>query len=262
MLMGSKTFTNLSIGNNSGRCEDQFIGTQGNHSLDEIRIYDRALLASEVSLLYHLEKPKLPLGDSNFQYAVNLWFSDELNATMTYGHISDWNVSAVTDMSEAFRNRTTFNEDISGWGVSNVTDMNQMFRNAVAFNQPIGNWDVSNVTNLSSMFFGASAFNMPVGDWNVSSVINMRDIFNRAISFNQPIGNWNVSAVTNMRGMFYQSTLFNQSIGDWNTSSVTSLNSIFEREHQRLIKTSADGMFLRWQPWLALSGMQVTLIKI
>ena len=68
-------------------------------------VFMTELFASEVSL-YHLEKPKLPLGDSNFQYAVNLWFS-ELNATMTYGHISDWNVSVVTDMSEAFRNRTT-----------------------------------------------------------------------------------------------------------------------------------------------------------
>ena len=55
--------------------------------------------------------------DANFQDAVNLWFSDEANATHTYGHIRDWNVSAVTDMSEAFMDRSTFNEDISGWDV-------------------------------------------------------------------------------------------------------------------------------------------------
>ena len=41
-----------------------------------------------------------PLNDSNFQTAVNLWFSDEANATATYGHISDWNVSAVTNMAQ------------------------------------------------------------------------------------------------------------------------------------------------------------------
>ena len=63
-----------------------------------------------------------PITDANFQDAVNLWFSDEANATYTYGHISNWNVSLVTDMSEAFMDRTTFNENI---------------------NQPIGDWDVS-----------------------------------------------------------------------------------------------------------------------
>ena len=34
------------------------------------------------------------LTDGNFQTAVNLWFSDEANATATYGHISNWDVSA------------------------------------------------------------------------------------------------------------------------------------------------------------------------
>ena len=63
--------------------------------------------------------PLTPLTDSNFQTAVNLWFSDEANATATYGHILvDWNVSAVTDMSNAFMNRTTFNEDITQWDAS------------------------------------------------------------------------------------------------------------------------------------------------
>ena len=60
------------------------------------------------------------IDDSNFQPAVNLWFDNQAEANATYGHISDWNVSAVTDMSERFEGRTTFNEDISNWDVSNV----------------------------------------------------------------------------------------------------------------------------------------------
>ena len=55
------------------------------------------------------------LTDANFQSAINLWFSDEANATATYGHIRDWNTSAVTNMSGAFLGKTTFNEDITGW---------------------------------------------------------------------------------------------------------------------------------------------------
>ena len=75
------------------------------------------------------------LTDSNFQTAINLWFSDEVSATATYGHISDWNTSTVTDMSSAFKDRSTFNQDISDWNVSSVTDMADMFYEASAFNQ-------------------------------------------------------------------------------------------------------------------------------
>ena len=82
-----------------------------------------------------------PLNDSNFQTAVNLWFSDEANATAIYGHISDWNVSAVTNMASAFKDRSNFNEDIGNWDVSNVTIMGYMFADARLFNQPIGDWN-------------------------------------------------------------------------------------------------------------------------
>ena len=53
--------------------------------------------------------------------------SAEANATNTYGHISDWNVSGVTNMSSAFKDRE-FNVDISKWDVSSVTNMGSMFR--------------------------------------------------------------------------------------------------------------------------------------
>ena len=84
----------------------------------------------------------IPLNDTNFQTAVDLWFSDQSSAISTYGHIKDWNVSGVTSMASAFKDRTGFNENITGWDVSNVTNMQQMFKNASTFNQPIGDWDV------------------------------------------------------------------------------------------------------------------------
>ena len=76
-----------------------------------------------------------PITDANFQDAVNLWFSDEASATYTYDHISEWNVSLVTNMSQAFRDRTNFDANITGWDVSNVTSMNHMFVNATSFNR-------------------------------------------------------------------------------------------------------------------------------
>ena len=137
----------LYIGSESFEYFTSFPAVHFHGLVDEVRIYDRVLSASEVLSLYNLEKPKEALTDANFQTAVNLWFSDEANATMTYGHISDWNTSAVTDMYQAFMGRTDFNEDISGWDVGNVISMQQLFRGASSFNQPIGRWDVSSVTN-------------------------------------------------------------------------------------------------------------------
>ena len=131
------------------------------------------------------------IDDSNFKKAVNLWFDNQVEANATYGHISDWNTSAVTDMSNAFKDRTTFNEDISGWDVSSVQTMHMIFRGASAFNQPIGDWNTSAATNMAHMFENASSFNQPIGNWDVSSVQNMFAMFEGASAFNQFIGNWN-----------------------------------------------------------------------
>ncbi|MBT3668028.1 MAG: DUF285 domain-containing protein [Opitutae bacterium] len=167
------------------------------------------------------------IDDSNFQTAVNLWFDNQAEANATYGHISDWNVSAVTNMSEAFKDRNTFNEDISAWDVSSVNSMARMFHGASAFNQPIGNWDISTVTSLQGMFNQASTFNQPIGDWNVSSVSLFAGMFSGADAFNQDIGDWNTSSATHMDYMFYLTKTFNQNIGGWEVSSVVKLNGMF-----------------------------------
>jgi hypothetical protein len=75
--------------------------------------------------------------DANIQTAVDLWVSYPSTATTTYGNISTWDVSQVTDMSNLFKFKYDFNDDISAWDVSNVTSMQGMFVNSL-FNQDIG----------------------------------------------------------------------------------------------------------------------------
>ena len=93
-----------------------------------------------------------PADKSELQTAVNLWVSDNATALSTYGEINTWDVSLITDISELFRNKSTFNDDISNWDVSNVTSMNNTFRSATSFEQDLADWNVSNVTTMRTRF--------------------------------------------------------------------------------------------------------------
>ena len=99
------------------------------------------------------------INDSNIQDAVNLWVSNQSAAESTYGNISEWDVSNVTDMYQLFKNKQNFNDDISSWDVSNVTDRYCMLCYAYDFNQDIGGWAVQSVTDMQYMFIDSNSFN-------------------------------------------------------------------------------------------------------
>jgi len=180
---------------------------------------------------------------TNIHSAVDDWLQDSVLTESLYGHISNWNVSNVTDMSDLFSEADYFNSDISDWDVSNVIDMSDMFEGASIFNSDISSWDVSNVNNMYHMFRYASNFNVNISDWNVSNVTNMRDMFLGAENFNVDISHWDVSNVTNMIGMFEDAFSFDQNISSWNISLVASFtnmfkNSLISPENKCAIQTS------------------------
>ena len=161
--------------------------------------------------------------------AVKAWLKDQESAEEKYGHISRWDTSKVTDMSELFSGAHDFDESLNDWDVSNVTTMKYMFSWATSFNQPIGDWDVSNVTNMKQMFRLATSFNQPIGDWDMSNVSNMEEMFYEAKSFNQPIGDWDVSNVTIMKDMFSWAKSFNQvNIDEWSISESSKKEIMFD----------------------------------
>ena len=151
-----------------------------------------------------------------------------------FSGLDNWNVSNVTRMQRTFFN-TVFNGDISAWDVGNVTNFSQMFRGNSVFNQDISNWNMSNATNLSTMFLGASAFNQNLNNWERTSpdvstmgnVTNFVSMFGSATSFNGAIGNWNTSQVTNMSTMFTKAIAFNQPLTNWDTSNVENMRRMF-----------------------------------
>ena len=166
----------------------------------------------------------MKFNNETLRIAVKDWLEDEIKAEASYGHISNWDVSSVTDMSRMFSFAQAFNQPIGNWDVSNVTDMQGMFHGAYSFNQPLNNWNTSSVTTMRRMFNGASSFNQPIGNWDVSKVTDMSEMFN--IDFNQDISSWDVSNVTNMQGMFINSH-FSQDIGSWDVGKVTNMGTMF-----------------------------------
>ena len=142
----------------------------------------------------------------------------------------------VNNMSELFKDNSSFNSDINFWDTSNVTTMNSIFENATAFNQDIGNWDTSSVTDMVGMFYEASSFNQDIGNWNTSSVTDMVGMFYEASSFNKDIGNWNTSKVTSMERMFWAAEAFNQDLSGWCVSKINTEPSNFS-EFSSLIQS-------------------------
>ena len=135
------------------------------------------------------------------------------NVTHTYGSpIGSWCVGNVTDMSELFFRKDTFNDDLSGWDVSKVTTMWYMFEGS-SFNGDISNWDISSVYSMSGMFSN-SFFNGDVSKWDVSSVTYMNWMF-MGSAFNSDISSWDVSSVIYMSYMLNGATSFNRDLCAW-----------------------------------------------
>eukprot|EP00439_Symbiodinium_sp_Y106_P080847 s26_g19.t1 len=119
-----------------------------------------------------------------------------------WGPSSEWDVSAVSNMSGLFEDLASFNEEIQPWNTSRVADMSHMFRNAFSFNQPIDMWDTSAVRDMSHMFHQAFSFNGSIGQWDMSAVQATRYMFKSASRFNQPIGAWITGKIEDMSHMF------------------------------------------------------------
>ena len=169
--------------------------------------------------------------DANFETAINTCLTtnpaDGMCSDSEYGAMPTWDVSRVTDMSSAFKDKTEFNADLSAWDVSNVTSMGRMFSGATSFNGDISDWDVSQVTNMNGMFSGATAFNSDLNNWVVADVTNMDHMFSGATAFNGDISSWDVSSMTDMRWMFSGATSFNGDISSWDVSQVTDMSFMF-----------------------------------
>ena len=190
--------------NHEVKLHEPYLANTLRHQFREVtQPYDLFLAGEETALtretvlednmtLFLLQKVSMPITSKDrLIELVKKWCEGVQDDILeTYGHISDWNVSQIDDMSFLFHGKTEFNDNINNWNVSNVTNMRAMFFDNINFNQPLDTWDVSSVTDMASMFKHASKFNQPLDDWKVGKVIDITYMFYNAYSFNQPLEKW------------------------------------------------------------------------
>ena len=134
--------------------------------------------------------------------AIDLYISNKKEGKNIFGEIDKWNITAVTDLSELFKDKNTFNENIGNWDTRRVTTMQAMFEKSNSFNQDISRWNTSNVISMKKLFAGASAFNQDISSWDISNVTTMNGMFASASTFNQNLNNWDVTGI-DTDNMFY-----------------------------------------------------------
>lgn len=124
---------------------------------------------------------------------------DSSDAEALYSHISDWDVSGVTDMIMLFMNATTFKADLSRWDVINVVTFAKMFAGTERLSKSfISHWKVSN------KFTSAWRLRKAVKDWIEDDLSDdlTTEMRTKASLIYGDIAIWNVDEVKNMKDLF------------------------------------------------------------
>ena len=120
--------------------------------------------------------------------ARDAWCANSTAATVEFGPLSAWEVSAVTDFSHLFcsvaplsadcnAQCASFDEDVSAWTTSQVTSLDGTFAGATSFNRPLNSWVTSQVTTLRYTLAGATSFDYPLDGWDLSSAVDTTGTF-------------------------------------------------------------------------------------
>ena len=200
------------------------------------------------------------VGDTTpIKQAVDDWYTDQLATAAKYGHISEWDVSVVTDMTALFEGKqdipslakwdtgnvkimnsmfkdTNFNEDIRHWDIRKVTDFSDMFRNNVVFAVDLTFWELHASTH-TNIFAGDPANPYYDGitfliDEIVPAILTDDNLGNALADITSaegtygPISEWMTHMVTDMSYAF-QDKDFNGDISKWVVSSVTDMSYMF-----------------------------------
>lgn len=146
----------------------------------------------------------------------------------TYPGLENWDLSYVTDVSEMFRETTTFNQPLPNWVLPVVTTMASMFHGALGFNQPVHQFNPVAVKDCSYAFRATAKFNQAI-TWNLLHCTNAKGLFRDTVMFNSQVNGIKFGARVDIAEMFFASQKFNQPIDNWDLTTVVSAQDMFNQ---------------------------------
>ena len=203
------------------------------------------------------------LNKETIRLAVFVWTLCPSAAVKMYGHISDWDTSAVTDMRALFSSfciilhpfvlatyLSAFAYGVFWTGVHDSIWKAWLFMFcvfisfamgillapwwAMFYSQVIGEREGRLITFAftSLGWFGLNLilFSPVPGPSPVVMVLSavFALLVSRSAFFNEPLDKWDVSNLTSMSSMFFGAASFNQPLDKWDVSKVKNMNSMFK----------------------------------
>ena len=152
---------------------------------------------------------------------------------------TNWDTAAVTDMTDAFKDKNLTLQDISGWDMSGVTTLYSAFRGCLLSpTTNLGSWDVSSVVTFLLAFSiwpvdATDYTDLHIGNWTINSVgpVSMDSAFSGRTNFfvnDDMIGQLDMSAVITLTSAFDNCKLLpTANLGSWNVTAVTNFDYAF-----------------------------------
>lgn len=187
--------------------------------------------------------------------------------------LSSWDLSHVTDMSDAFSYDraltslklgkttgavTSMEEmlvgdsaltavDAADWNTSSLQDPESLFQGDAGLTSlDLSGWDTSHVTSLSNVFHGLSNLtSLNVSNWDTSHVMNFVQTFQDVKNLpTLDVSNWNVSSGRQFAEMFRgDSALTGLDLSHWQTGAIAYMDYMFAND-SRLTKLDLSGFNL------------------
>jgi len=156
-----------------------------------------------------------------------------------------WDMTGRTSITGILQNCQAFDKEVTDWDVSSVTNFSNAFSGATVFNNGgvvaagtgLDTWNVSSALTISGMFADADGFTGELNGWGskTSGITDMSICFQRT-PYNNSLSAWDTSSVNSMYRMFYQCNGFNQPLTSWSIASLQDATEIL----QQTAYTTAD----------------------
>ena len=178
--------------------------------------------------------PKGLLTQMEFQHATYEWLENTGSATLKWGLLGDWDVSAVKDFSYVFAKNRAKNKNAKSNGEMRLCCFNGGTEKASAFTgDGLEKWITTSVTSLASTFYisgwSGSSMEANLGNWDVSKVTDLTGTFWGSSRFTgKGIDRWDTSSVTTLSGTFSSATAMNADLSRWNVAKVTTMTNAFD----------------------------------